>query len=646
MKLQLGLFNIAGRPVTLEDFSRISGPYAACSCDITGEVIEGSMLMIYRGDRITCEEDFESQPFKVGPLMMTWDGRLDNREEVAARANIHHIDKISDPEIVLRAYAISGDSVLDDLTGEFALVVWHKRFRRLQFARSACGARTLYYILTKEHLIWSSDFAHLVRVSGVDLKVNDEYVFDYFVCEPDSKQTALSAVHAAPPNRVLTFEDGRICGSHELWDPTKVKPLPYRTDGDYEEACREQIRKAVAVRLRTRMPICAELSGGLDSSTIVLTADQILGELNLPEASLHTVSCVYNESQTCDEHNFISAVTEKRSLESHLISEQDQCITLGLEESPPFTGLPNPLHCLPGRYATFAKIMREQGARVLLTGIGGDHLFLSEPDGAPVVADEIWHGRLLAAHRHCKTWSQATCMPYYQSAKKAMRLFTQGMFPGGALYKESEIPEWIDSKRRGGFSPQVDFHSYNKWHTNPSQRARVFLVDRLFRVLGSGFLNQFQQLYVSHPFSHRPLIEFCLATPTSQLLRNGQTRSLLRRAMRPILPPKTAKRVSKGLLDETIVRAVRRDWQSLGDLRNWQVCQQGYVVCAELEKTLNRVRLGFLDLSGALFRLFSLERWLRSLPQARNQLSWQSSMSPASYRARQFYLDFGVAAGL
>lgn len=616
MRVQFGLLNLGGRPVTPDDFTKVAGEYGSYPAEIVGETSDGPLLMAYRGDRITYEEDFEVQPFRLGGLLLTWDGRLDNREEIASKARLNHIERLSDPEIVLRAYRTCGDPIFDELIGEFSLVVWNNDTRRLKFARSGCGARTLYYVLTKDALTWSTDFAHLVRVAGVDLKVNDEYVFDYFVSEPDTKQTALAAVQASPPNHVLTFENGGASQKRELWDPTKIKPLRYRTDEEYEEACREQVRNAVRVRLRSKFPIFAELSGGLDSSTIVVTADDILRQRTQSESSLHTVSCVYNQSETCDEYGFISPVVEQCALETHLVSERDQRITLGLEERPPFTGQPNPLHCLPGRYETFSKIMRDQGARVLLTGIGGDHLFWSEPDGAPIVADEIRRAHLIRAHRECTTWSRVVCLPYYRVSRQALRLLVASLFPGDGMYKSPQVPPWICSSDHGkSLSPPVDFGGYKTWFAAPTRRAQVFLADRLFRLTGSGFMNEYQQLYISHPFSHRPLIEFCLGTPVAQFLRNGKTRSLLRRAFLGLLPRKTVKRVSKGLVDETLLRAVRSEWQSLGDPKRWQVCERGYVNCDELQKSLNRARQGFLDFSGPLLHLFSIERWLRSLAQ-------------------------------
>lgn len=620
MKLQVGLFYFQGRPATAGDLSRLLGEFAHVPAETQGAIRDDSILMVYRGDRLTCEEDFEVQPLQQGPYLLTWDGRLDNREDFAVCLPDSNLASVPDPAIVLQAYRMFGELVFEKLIGEFALTLWNKETRSLRFVRSGCGARTLYYALTKEALTWSSDFAHLVRVSGVDLKVNDEYVRDYFVSEPDTKQTPLAAIQAVPPNRVLTFENRRVRRTQELWDPTRISPLRYHRDEEYEEDCRQRMKEAVRTRLRSKYPVFAELSGGLDSSTIVLTADEILRERNQSTHNLQTVSCIYEQSGTCDERGFIFAVTSKRGIDTHLVHEQDQRVTLGLEDDPPFTGLPNPLYCLPGRYETIAKFMRQYQARVLLTGNGGDHLFWSEPDGAPIVADQLRVGNFIRAHRECRTWSRVACMPYYELlAAKALPLALRSVFPGDSLYKRPDMPKWLRGESRGNsLSPRVDFDKYSGWRSSPSHRAQIFLVDRIFRLLGWGVFNECSQVYVSHPYSYRPLIEFCLAAPISQFLRNGQTRSLMRRAFGGMLPSKVARRVSKGLFDETILRALQRERQDGTDAKNWQVCQRGYVTFADLETELNQARMGLLKLSGPLLRLFSMERWLRSLSHARD----------------------------
>jgi asparagine synthase (glutamine-hydrolysing) len=614
MKLQLGLLHLDDRPSVPDDLARVLGELGSHPAETAGEIADGPLVMAYRGDKITLEEEFETQPFESGPYVLTWDGRLDNREELGRRLGLKGLNNVSDPAIVLRAYESFGERVFNDLIGEFALALWCRTTRSLQFARSACGARTLYYVLNKNSLIWSSDFAHLVTISGVDLTVNDDYVLEYLVAQPHGKYTPLAKVDAIPPNRLTHFEIGRVMFTRELWNPTRISPLRYRTDQDYEEHCRENIKEAVKVRLRAKHPVFAELSGGLDSSTVVLMADEVLRDSNESPEKLQTLSYVYEVSQSCDERRFIQAVVEKRGVDTLIVHEENQRITIGLDDLT-FTGIPNALHCFPGRYQQAAALMSQYQARILLTGLGGDHLFWSEPDGTPIIADKLRKADVLGGLRQTRTWSQVTGTPYYELlAQMALPLVVESLLPTRSGYKRPEIPAWICPEHRENLRsslPNVD--GFTTWHAAPSKRAQVFVVDHMFRYTSAGFLHEYRDMYASHPYTHRPLVEFCLATPLSQFLREGQTRSLMRRALAGLLPSKTTKRASKGILDETIVRAVHREWDKTSDIANWQVCNRGYVDCAQLAESLNQARLGIIHLTGPLIRLFSLERWLRSL---------------------------------
>ncbi len=618
IRLQLGLLHLQGRSASRADRESILGEFGGQSFEIAGEVADGPVLLAYRANRITLEEETEVQPFLQGPYALTWDGRLDNREELARRVGLRYLEQAPDPVIVLKAFEALGERVFSDVIGEFALTLWSSTHRSLLFARSSCGARPLYYVLNDDRLMWSSNFAHLVRVSGVELDINDEYLLQHLVTTPDVKQTPLAKVKAIPPNRIVHFTKGQIQHGSELWNPIHLPVLQYRTDAEYEEHCREKITEAVRVRLRSRYPVFAELSGGLDSSTVVLTADKILRSRNSSPLNLHTVSCVYEESKSADERGFIRAVEDRRGVETHLIHEDDQRITLGLDD-PPFTGLPHTLHCFPGRYEFISSLMQLNKARVLLTGRGGDHLFWSAPDGSPIVADELYGMHMIGAHRECCTWSRVAGVPYYELLiNRALRLSLGSVFPNKYFVEEPQFPIWVHPSHRATLlSLTADFQGFTSWRTSPGKRAQVFVIDRMFRMLGTGFGQDYPRIYISHPYSHRPLIEFCLSAPISQFLRNGQTRSLMRRALHDLLPRKTATRVSKGLVDETVVRALRREHDRLSDLQKWQVCRRGYVLASHLEKELRQARLGIPDMTGPLARLFSLEHWLRSLSRIR-----------------------------
>jgi len=618
MKLQFGLLNFDQRPASTQHLKEPCEEQESDGAQIRGTVVDGPLLMAYRGHCIAPEENFERQPYRLGPYILTWDGRLDNREELAVRLGVRQIHSTPDPMIVLGAFVTLGDEALSALIGEFALTLFCKNTRTIKFVRSMCGARTLYYILKKDALTWSSSFAHLVHVCDPDLAVNEEYIVDYLVSQPRTDITPLSSVHAVPSNCLLELSCGRILRRQELWNPTRVSSLSYRDDKEYEEHLRSVVEDAVRARLRSTAPVFSELSGGLDSSTIVLVADQILKAQNRSADFLKTTSCVYEKSATCDESRFIQAIEEKRGSESFLVYERDQKVTLGLDD-PQFTGIPNALHCFPGRYQTVTTMMQSYGARVLLTGRGGDHLFWSETDGSPLVADHLHRGRFVSAHRECLEWSHAASVPYLEvMLKGAVPMTVSSWLPARLPFKHRWVPEWLSKSCRDRLIPMAPcVDGYSSWHGSPSKRTQVYFLEHMHRYLGSGFLQEYSDIYASHPYSHRPLVEFCLAAPINQFLRNGETRSLMRRAFRHILPNKTVKRRSKGLLDELIARAVRENSDALTHCRNWQVVERGFVDSAQLKKSLLQANLGLLVLTGSLLRLFSLERWFRSLSRTR-----------------------------
>jgi asparagine synthase (glutamine-hydrolysing) len=145
------------------------------------------------------------------------------------------------------------------------------------------------------------------------------------------------------------------------------------------------------------------------------------------------------------------------------------------------------------------------------------------------------------------------------------------------------------------------------------------LIASLFAHIAAGHHQEYHDIYVSHPYSYRPLVEFCLAVPLSQGARDGISRSLMRRSFRNILPPGLLARRSKGTIDETFFRAIRREWDDVGDVSRWQLCQRGLVKRNELLQDLEQARAGYHKALAGLIRAFSLERWLRSLGLANQQ---------------------------
>jgi asparagine synthase (glutamine-hydrolysing) len=608
MNFHAGLLYTDERKVTPSDLAAIPPHLRGASVQTTGRVTDSQLAMVYRHKSINREDINDAQAFSNDAYTIFWDGRLDNRDKVACDAGLSPGD-MPDAELVLHAFIAVGEALFAVLIGEFALVLWSATERKLFMARSVCGSRPLFYTLQDNVVRWSSHFAHLVRWSSPNLSLDDSYILEYLLSQPASGATPFTAIRAVPGGHFLVFERARKCRIQSFWSPDHVTELRYSHDDDYEEQCRGLLREAVSVRL-SRSPghTFFELSGGLDSSSLVLLGDEILKNNERDIDHLRTLSCVYEESITCDETFFINVVEEARGRSGEHIAEAEQATTLALR-NPCFTGLPSPHHCFPGRYPAFARRMKAAGARLLITGTGGDHLFWSGADGVPVVSDRIFTRNIFAANDSALLWSRVTGVPYLQLILQAL-----GLSLGSHRSLLPSIPAWLTRRHAREIKSLVwDFTFQQHSLELPSRCVHRHLIASLFATTSAGYFDDYSDIFVSHPYTHRPLVEFCLALPVSQLQRDGQSRWVMRRSLQDLLPPRILKRQTKGALDECFSRALDREWPTIGDVREWQICQRGYAMAEKLMECMRKARLGIQMEDQSLIRVCSLERWLRSL---------------------------------
>ena len=154
---------------------------------------------------------------------------------------------------------------------------------------------------------------------------------------------------------------------------------------------------------------------------------------------------------------------------------------------------------------------------------------------------------------------------------------------------------------------------------NPSGRARSIWFLRIVRELSAGYWQEFTKAEMSYPFTHRPLVEFMQAIPFEQSVRPGQTRSLLRRALRNLLPPEIAQRKGKRVNTDAVLRAVGREWPRLRSMfTDACICKYGYIDCERLLAMLAVARQGSDQASSAATFLIPLEYWLRAFESRRS----------------------------
>ena len=86
-----------------------------------------------------------------------------------------------------------------------------------------------------------------------------------------------------------------------------------------------------------------------------------------------------------------------------------------------------------------------------------------------------------------------------------------------------------------------------------------------------------RHLDYTHPFAHRPLVEFLMTVPADVLCRPGEPRRLMRRALADLWPPKLRKRRSKAAFTVPWIEALRPLARDLMSGKELQLVERGFL---------------------------------------------------------------------
>jgi asparagine synthetase B (glutamine-hydrolysing) len=187
MSVQAGFLNFDLKPADAGALLELSvaatpfGPDGEMSCTL------GALAMLYRPFYTSSEPRTDVQPFVFGEgCAITWDGRLDNRDEVLPRIGESATRSLSDLQIVARAFEAWDTECFAKFVGEWAAVIWRPRERELILARDYIGVRHLFYRLQPHRITWCTLLAPLVECAGSST-ISEEYVAGYLARKPEAE---------------------------------------------------------------------------------------------------------------------------------------------------------------------------------------------------------------------------------------------------------------------------------------------------------------------------------------------------------------------------------------------------------------------------------------------------------------------------
>ena len=553
------IFSIDG--VQKEDAQTALTSLSAYPHDSQGSWVSGCFALAACTLHTTAESHSQAQP-KVsndGGLACVFDGYLINHEEVARDIEVRGgvLSNRSDVEIALKAYEVWGDDCAKKLQGEFALIIADKRTGRLFATRDHLGFVPLYFLQENNRLIIASDFRTIAALKPRALEPNLRYLAQtitnrwYLRDETPWKQISrLKRAHH------LSY-DGHRLTECKYWSPPTDITIRYKSDAEYAEHYREVLFDCVRRSSRSHAPVGVAVSGGLDSSAIFSVADA-LEKGGLWEApGFAGYSLAAEDGSNAFELPYARAAAANVGRGLSEIPLFDPEIDYYTADGQWHMDLPSPSN--GAMMLTMEKQVVDDGARVVINGIGGDEWLQGNAHSYQEYLDE----RDIIGF--CRTFgSEVEAQGILSATKQCLRQTAGWLAPDRA--RESLRRSMRERRRQndialGWLSPELrialkdaeeEFEA--SLPRSPIKWSKVNLATTPRGDLTHSMMRRQRNrigLESRHPMLYRSFIEFSLSTPGHIKRRGAQTKVIHRMAMAPYLPRKVLKRMTKANFTNT-----------------------------------------------------------------------------------------------
>ncbi len=452
-----------------------------------------------------------------GDVTVVADARLDDRARLCDELGVDAEDPAApdDVELVLRAYERWGEECAGRLVGAFALVVWDARAGCLFAARDHMGFRPLHWSSGPAGLVLASWAEAVLAHPGVVRAPDPKYAEDQVERRPGGERSPFLGISRLLPGGTLSARPGEVPRLGRHWSPRPHSDFASWTPERCVVALRCAVRAAVADAVRDAEPTGAHLSGGVDSSTIAVLADQELRRVGGRLARAYSWSPPEDQLARVggDERERVERiavaigvpVTYRRD---H--GERARVVAMRAELQP------IEMQAMEGPVLRDAAA---RGLRVLVSGWGGDEVASANGRG--------WLAGLLAAGHPHQALRDAWTMAVGHGAHGPRRV--TGTI--GFLWREGLVPlvpRRVWSAAGGGGRPSVGVHA-----TQVDLLERGHVTRRIESWAWSG--DRVGVTY-RYPLLDRRVLDLCLGLPEGLWWHAGQRRWLFRRVADGILP--------------------------------------------------------------------------------------------------------------
>jgi asparagine synthase (glutamine-hydrolysing) len=274
-----GIVEISGKAVEPSDIAHLTGLLAHRGPDGTGIWFNADRNVAFGHRRLAIIDPgpggYQPMLSADGRYVITFNGQIYNflelRRELEAQGAVFRTQ--SDTEVILAAWQAWREGMLSRFNGMWALAIFDTQTRDLFLARDRFGVKPLLYAVSPQRFVFASEQRALTQsgliARSVDIDVARRLLLDAFGVE-GSERTLCNQVRRLQGGHLMWLRQGQL-EVRRWWRTVDHLPDLPNTEAERVERFHELFQDAVALRMRSDVPIGTCLSGGFDSSAVICT---------------------------------------------------------------------------------------------------------------------------------------------------------------------------------------------------------------------------------------------------------------------------------------------------------------------------------------------------------------------------------------
>jgi asparagine synthase (glutamine-hydrolysing) len=343
----------------------MAGALAHRGPDDEGIAVDGGVGLVQRRLAIVDPTPAGHAPMEdaAGGWLLTYNGEVFNHLDLRAELSPPEWRGGSDTETLVEALARWGAGAVPRCNGLFAYAALDRAGRRLLLVRDRFGVKPLYVARHAGGLWFASEMRALLEAGVAGDVRRDLLAHSVERGWANGRHTPLATIDRVMPGTLVEVDLETLETRERTWyDPLDAVGAEAAADGDLGDVLREAVRR----RLMSDVPLGTMCSGGLDSGLITALAAQA--------GTVHAFNARVVDQPEWDEGRWAREVAEHVGVELHTVEMSAADWRAGLVEVVSHVEYPL-THESSVPMAAIARLARERGVKVLLSGEGADELF-------------------------------------------------------------------------------------------------------------------------------------------------------------------------------------------------------------------------------------------------------------------------------